>query len=30
MEVVAPGASDRRRVFAPVPQELSSALKRCR
>jgi DNA-binding NarL/FixJ family response regulator len=28
MEVVAPGASDPRRVFAPVPEELSSALKR--
>ena len=27
MEVVAPGVSDPRRVFAPVPEELSSALK---
>jgi DNA-binding NarL/FixJ family response regulator len=30
MEVVAPGASAPRRVLAPVPEELSSALKRCR
>ena len=28
MEVIAPGASDPRRVFAPAPEELSSALKR--
>jgi DNA-binding NarL/FixJ family response regulator len=28
MEVVDPGASEPRRVFAPVPEELSSALKR--